>query len=72
MTPLLERALDEISKLAPPDQDAIASLILAELEDERRWDEAFARSQTQLERLAAQVHEDIRAGRIKDIAVEEL
>lgn len=72
MTPLLERALDEISKLAPPDQDAIASLILAEIEDERRWDEAFAGSQKQLERLAAQVREDIRAGRIKDVAVEEL
>ena len=45
MTQLLEEAIDAVKKLPTPDQDAIASLILEELADERRWDAAFAASQ---------------------------
>jgi hypothetical protein len=48
-----------------PEQDAIATLILDEIADERRWQESFARSQDQLARLAAKVREDIRAGLLK-------
>ena len=72
MTPLLERAIEEIQKLSTPEQDAIAGVILDELADEKRWDEAFARSQEQLDRLAAKVREDIRAGKVRDTPVEDL
>jgi hypothetical protein len=72
MTQLLEQALAEIQKLPEPEQDAIASLILEELADERRWDEAFARSQDQLARLATKVREDIRTGRVRSLGVDEL
>lgn len=72
MTQLLKQALDEMSKLAEPEQDAIAALILEELADERRWDEAFARSQEQLARLAEKVREDIRAGRVRSMGMDEL
>ena len=65
MTQLLEQALTEVKKLPETEQDAIATLILEELADERRWQENFARSQDQLARLAAKVREDIRAGRVK-------
>jgi hypothetical protein len=65
MTQLLEQALSEVKKLPEPEQDAIATLILDELADERRWQESFARSQDQLARLAAKVREDVRAGRVK-------
>ena len=64
MTQLLEQALAEVRKLPEPEQDAIATIILDELADERRWDDAFARSQAPLTRLAAKVREDIRAGRV--------
>ena len=40
--------------------------------DERRWDEAFARSQDQLARLAARVREDISAGRVRRVGMDEL
>ena len=66
MTPLREAALNKVSRLSPPEQDAIADLILEELADEQRWAEAFARSQDQLARLAAKVRDDIRAGRVHD------
>jgi len=60
MTPLLEQAIAEIRKLAAPEQDALAALILEEIADERRWDEASGRSQHQLAKLAAKVREDMR------------
>jgi hypothetical protein len=72
MTELLERAIEETRKLAPPEQDAIAALILDELEDDRRWDEAFANSQDQLSSLAAKVRRDIADGRVRDVGIDEL
>ena len=72
MTQLLERAIDEARKLPTSEQDAIASLILEEIADERRWDEAFAGSQSQLARLAEKTRADIRAGRVRDLGIDEL
>jgi hypothetical protein len=59
MTQLLERALEEIRKLSPAGQDAIASIILEEIQDEELWDETFARTQDKLARMAAKAREDI-------------
>ena len=72
MTTLLEQAISEIQKLSKAEQDAIAALILEEISDERKWDEAFARSQDQLARIAAKVREDIQTGRVKDTDIDEL
>jgi hypothetical protein len=72
MTQLLERAIGEARKLPASEQDAIATLILEELADERRWDEAFAASQDRLSTLAAKVKRDIAAGRVRDIGIDEL
>ena len=52
VTQLLKRAFAAASKLPDPEQDAFASLLLAELDSERRWAEAFATSQDQLSVLA--------------------
>lgn len=41
MTELLQQAIDEISKLSTEQQDAIASRLLAELQDEQIWQERF-------------------------------
>ena len=70
VTTLLEKALAEVTKLAPEAQDAIAALILEELDDEQRWDTTFAATQPQLAKLAEKVREDIRAGRVRDIGRE--
>lgn len=72
MTQILQQAIGETQKLPDADQDAIAALILAEFEDERCWDERFAKSQPQLARLAEKVREDIRAGRVQKMDVDEL
>lgn len=72
MTQLLGQAFDAVQKLPPADQDAIASLILRELADEKRWDDTFVRTQPQLERLAEKVEADIAAGRVCDLGMDEL
>jgi hypothetical protein len=72
MTQLLEQAIAELHKLSASDQDAIASLILAEITDERRWETAFANSQAQLQKMADKVRDDIRAGRVCDMGFDEL
>ena len=64
MTQLLKKALIEVNKLPPDKQDTIASIILEELEDERRWDRSFADSQDKLAQLAQKVRTDIEAGRV--------
>ncbi len=72
MTQLLEQALTEVKKLPEPEQDAIATLILEELADERHWQESFACSQDQLTRLASKVGEDIGGGRVKSEGFDQL
>jgi hypothetical protein len=72
MTQLLEQAIAELHKLSASDQDAIASLILAEIDDERRWEIAFANSQEQLGKMADKVRDDVSAGRVLDFGIDEL
>jgi hypothetical protein len=65
VTTLLEQALDRVSKLPIDQQEAIAALILEELEDEQQWEAQFAASQEKLCRMAAKVRADIQAGRVR-------
>ncbi|MBD1930897.1 MULTISPECIES: hypothetical protein [Cyanophyceae] len=48
MTELLEQAIARLNTLPASEQDAIAAMILEELEGEIRWDEAFKRSKDAL------------------------
>jgi hypothetical protein len=72
MTQLLDKALTEIYKLPPEKQDTIAALILEELDDEQRWNAAFAESQDKFALLARKVRADIKAGRIQKMGIDEL
>ena len=53
MTELLNSAIAQLKTLPADEQDAIASIILEEIEMERRWDESFSRSPDTLAKLAA-------------------
>lgn len=72
MTELLEKAFREAAKLSPEEQDALASLLLAELESERRLEETFERSQDLLAELADQALRDDDAGRTEELVPDEL
>jgi hypothetical protein len=63
MTALLEKAMNEVKALPPEEQDAVASLILEEIESEKRWDELFAGSQGQLAKLAEKAISAYQAGK---------
>lgn len=72
MTQLLEKVLSEVQKLPPKKQDAIAAVILEELEDAQLWDKVFSESEDKLSQLAQKVRRDIKAGRIKKMGIDEL
>lgn len=65
MTHLLQQAFTKASKLSALEQNAIARLVLAELESERRWDKAFSESEPALERLANEALREHRQGKTK-------
>ena len=72
MTDMLEKAVSQAERLSEEQQDAIASLILDEIEDEARWDAAFARSPDVLERLAAEAEEEDRQGLTEELDPDAL
>ena len=67
MTRLLEKALSQVAKLAAPEQDAVAAIVMEELASEQRWAESFAKSQDLLARLAEKALADHGAGRTKPL-----
>ena len=56
-----------IGFLVSQEQDKLAKWLLAELESERQWDEAFAGSSDQLADLADDALEEHRKGRTKPL-----
>ena len=70
MTELLKKAFEAASKLSPEAQDAIAAKVLMELEDESRWDEAFAKSEDKLAQMADEAVEEFLAG--KTVPLEDI
>ncbi|MEM9092068.1 MAG: hypothetical protein AAGC93_25450 [Cyanobacteria bacterium P01_F01_bin.53] len=54
MTELLQQVIAKVSKLSDEQQDAIATRLLAELEDEQAWQTRFeSTTDTQWDNLAA-------------------
>ncbi|MEG4231914.1 hypothetical protein QUA40_07350 [Microcoleus sp. Pol11C3] len=72
MTELLERAIAKLKTLSASEQDALASMILEELEDERRWDQSFSRSPDVLAKLAATAMTEYHAGKTQELDPEKL
>ena len=74
MTPLMTTAFAEASKLPEEHQDALAAVILQEIDSERRWHELFARpsSHALLEQLADKALAAQRAGRTRRLGPSEL
>ena len=72
MSPSLEHAVAEACKLPDADQEAIAALIIKEIEEDRKWEESCARSPEKLTALAERAAEQVRAGRIRAAGFDEL
>lgn len=65
MTVLLQKAFARASELPEEEQDALAAVLMREMESERRWAEAFAKSQDTLAKLADEAIAEYRAGKTK-------
>jgi len=72
VTELLERAIARLKTLSESEQNAIASIILEEIEDERLWDESFSRSPNVLAELAASAMAEYHAGETQELDPETL
>ena len=72
MSQMLDQAVEEVRKLPDAVQDAIAQVILDEIADDQRWDQAFARSPGKLEALAARAEEQVRTGQFKATGFDQL
>jgi hypothetical protein len=72
MTPLLDKALEEIRKLPEEEQEAFAALILNELEADKRWTELLAKSEDMLIDLADEALKEHRAGKTKALDLDDL
>jgi hypothetical protein len=70
MTQLLEKAVAKVSALPDSEQDALASVLLTEMESEQRWDQLFAESQDLLGMMAREAVEEYRAGKTKPLDLQ--
>ena len=72
MSELLEQAISKLKTLPPQQQNEMATIILEELEDEDKWDTAFANSQDALAKLAGEAMAEYRAGKTQELDPETL
>jgi len=74
VTQLMEQAFERASGLTEEEQNAIASIILREIESEERWNELFAqpRSVDVLSQMADEAMAEARAGRARKLDLDDL
>lgn len=65
MSRIVEQMFQKIMQLSESDQEAIALIVLQEIESEQRWNELFARPNSAdiLSRMADEALAEARAGR---------
>jgi hypothetical protein len=67
MTQALSAAVATAAQLPEEEQDALAAILLEEMESEERWSSLVADSQNLLERMANKAIQDFQAGRVQPI-----
>ena len=74
MSHLMEQALEKARQLPEHDQEAIAAIILQEIESEQRWDELFSRPESadMLSGMADEALAEAKAGQARRLDVNEL
>ena len=67
MTQALSTAVATAAQLPEEEQDALAAILLEEMESEERWSALFADSPNLLERMANEAIQDFQAGGVQPI-----
>ncbi|MDP5119118.1 MAG: hypothetical protein NWQ25_07030 [Prochlorococcaceae cyanobacterium MAG_34] len=63
----MSTAVATAAQLPEEEQDALAAILLEEMESEERWSALFADSPNLLERMANEAIQDFQAGRVQPI-----
>lgn len=71
-TALLEKAFKKAAELPEEEQNAIAGILLSEMEDEKKWTESFKNSPDVLEKMSLDALKEIRAGMTEPLDPEKL
>jgi hypothetical protein len=72
MTKLLEKAVAKARELPEAEQNAIAQIVIDEIESERRWDELLAKSPEKLRKLADRAWAEHEAGGSQELDPDHL
>jgi len=72
MTKLLEQAIAKVRELPESEQNAIAQIVLDELQSEQRWDELFSKSPEKLKKFADQAWAEHQAGGSEELDADRL
>jgi hypothetical protein len=72
MSTLLERAFEEARRLPESEQDALAAILLEEIESEERWEKSFAESQDVLRKMANEALREAEEGEVEEFGPDDL
>jgi len=67
MTQLLDKAFEEASKLPEFGQNTLARWLIDEIISEKKWEKAFAESESMLDTMANEALEDYEQGKTKPL-----
>ena len=67
MTQLLNKAFEEASKLPEFEQNTLARWLIDEIISEKKWEKAFAESESMLDTLANEALEEYKQGKTKPL-----
>ena len=69
---MLEQAVAKARELPEAEQNAIAQIVIDEIESERRWDELLAKSPEKLRKLADRAWAEHEAGKSQNLDPDAL
>ena len=72
MTHSLEQAFEAASQLASDEQDALAAQMIREIAWEKKWESALTDDPQKLRLLVEEARQDIKAGRIQELNVDDI
>lgn len=72
MSELLDKAIARVKQLSESQQNEIAAMIIEELESDKQWDDAFAKSPDLLAKLAAEALAEDAEGKTKELDLDTL
>lgn len=72
MTKLLSKAFESAASLPENLQDEVAEQLLEDIQGELLWDDAFAKSQKELGKMADKALEEYKAGKTKKAGFDDL